>query len=67
MKYTPDSHQYVEHHTYTGKGCAVCGKEWLDHLSTDELLTLAVQAHGPPANIEEWARQVGESVGQLTD
>ena len=33
----------------------------------DDLLTRATLCHGLPANIDDWARQLGEDVGALTD
>ena len=30
-KYHPQNHPYVENETYTGRGCAICGKFEEDH------------------------------------
>lgn len=33
MNYDPQEHDYVEHPTYTGSGCAICGKHGSEHNS----------------------------------
>lgn len=33
MSFDPQAHDYTEHPTYTGPGCAHCGRPVADHVS----------------------------------
>lgn len=52
MDYNPQNHKYVTHHTYTGSGCAMCGRAEVEHVSgvstpqpvPGESATLALEA-----------------------
>lgn len=41
--------QFVTHHTYTGEGCAICGKSEKDHVKEEEANGKDIQA-GPTRN-----------------
>jgi hypothetical protein len=34
--FLPENHEHGTHHTYTGKGCAVCGKDEPGHMPKRE-------------------------------
>ncbi len=36
-KYAPGRHKYVTHHTYTGPGCAMCGRPESEHVAATGL------------------------------